>query len=88
MSKHRVLVLKVIAHQLTVTQAPDQYGMSRRKLHRLLARYRQAGIDVVNTLGTGEILSEQHTDATRGYWRNQLKPADRWPKKRPMSRDT
>lgn len=68
MSKHRVVVLKIIARQLTVTQAAAQYGMSRRQLHRLLARYRQDGIDAVepqsrrprsNSAATSEIVRDQ-----------------------------
>lgn len=47
MSKHRVVVLKIIAKQLTVTEAAEQYGLSRRQLHRLLARYRDEGLDAV-----------------------------------------
>src|SRR5690554_4667719 len=47
MSKHRVVILKIVANQLTVTEAAAQYGISRRHLHRLLARYRQEGIDAV-----------------------------------------
>lgn len=48
MSKHRVVVLKIIAGQLTVTEAAVQYGISRRHLHRLLARYRQGGLEAVD----------------------------------------
>lgn len=48
MSKHRVVVLKVIAKQLSVTEAAEQYGISRRQLHRLLARYRDEGLDAVD----------------------------------------
>lgn len=48
MSKHRVVVLKVIANQLTVAEAAVQYGLSRRQLHRLLARYREGGIEAVD----------------------------------------
>lgn len=48
MSKHRVVVLKVVAGQLTVTEAAEQYGLSRRQLQRLLARYRQGGLDAVD----------------------------------------
>ncbi|HAS32265.1 MAG: IS481 family transposase [Microbacterium sp.] len=44
-SKHRVVVLKIVAGQLSVTDAAQQYGISRRHLHRLLARYRQQGLD-------------------------------------------
>jgi len=45
MSKHRVVVLKIVAKQLTVAQAAAEYGISRRQLHRLLARYRLDGSD-------------------------------------------
>ncbi|SDG89122.1 IS481 family transposase [Microbacterium pygmaeum] len=48
MSKHRVVVLKIVAGQLTVTEAAEQYGLSRRQLHRLLARYREHGLDAVD----------------------------------------
>ena len=47
MSKHRVVVLKIVAHQLTVAEAAAQYGISRRHLHRLLARYRDGGLQAV-----------------------------------------
>ena len=47
MSRARVAVLKVIAHQLSVTQAAAEYGFSRRHLHRLLARYKTGGLDAV-----------------------------------------
>ncbi|WP_251449778.1 IS481 family transposase [Microbacterium sp. Marseille-Q6648] len=42
------MVLKIIANQLTVTEAAVQYGLSRRQLHRLLARYREGGIEAVD----------------------------------------
>ena len=45
MSKYRVTVLKVVSAQLSVTAAAAQSGISRGHLHRLLARYREAGID-------------------------------------------
>lgn len=48
MSKHRVVVLKVVAGQLSVTEAAQQYGISRRQLQRLLARFREGGIDAVD----------------------------------------
>ena len=48
MSKARVAVLKVVSKQLSVTQAAAEYGYSRRHLQRLLARYRQDGIDAVD----------------------------------------
>ncbi len=44
MSKHRVVVLKVVAQQLSVTAAAAQYGLSRGHLHRLLRRYREDGL--------------------------------------------
>jgi transposase InsO family protein len=47
MSKHRVIVLKIIAKQLTVTEAAVEYGLSRRHIHRLLARYKNEGLDAV-----------------------------------------
>jgi len=47
MSRARVAVLKVISKELTVTAAADRYGYSRQHLHRLLARYRDGGIDAV-----------------------------------------
>jgi len=45
MSKHRVAVLKVVTAQLSVTAAAAQSGISRGHLHRLLARYREGGLD-------------------------------------------
>ena len=48
MSKHRVVVLKIVAQQLTVTEAAERYGISRRQLQRLLARYRDGGIEAVD----------------------------------------
>jgi len=47
MSKARVAVLKVVSKELSVTTAAEQYGFSRRHLHRLLARYREGGLDAV-----------------------------------------
>jgi transposase InsO family protein len=47
MSRARVAVLKVTTHQLSVTRAAAEYGYSRRQLHRLLARYREGGLDAV-----------------------------------------
>lgn len=43
-SKHRVVVLKIVAGQLSVTEAAVEFGISRRHLHRLLARYREEGL--------------------------------------------
>jgi transposase InsO family protein len=39
--------MQVVSQQLTVTQAAQEYGYSRRHLHRLLARYRDDGLDAV-----------------------------------------
>ncbi|KHK94782.1 transposase, partial [Microbacterium mangrovi] len=36
--------MKVVAGELTVTEAAERYGISRRHLHRLLARYRDEGL--------------------------------------------
>ena len=47
MSKHRVIVLKIIATQLTVADAATEYGLSRRQIYRLLARYKNQGLDAV-----------------------------------------
>ncbi|WP_422785369.1 helix-turn-helix domain-containing protein [Ruicaihuangia caeni] len=41
------MVLKIVAGQLTVADAAVEYGISRRHLHRLLARYREGGLDAV-----------------------------------------
>jgi transposase InsO family protein len=47
MSKYRVVVLKIVAKQLSTTEAAAEYGISRRHLHRLLARYREGGLDAL-----------------------------------------
>jgi transposase InsO family protein len=47
MSRARVAVLQVVSHQLSVTAAAAEYGISRRHLHRLLARYRDGGLDAL-----------------------------------------
>jgi transposase InsO family protein len=47
MSRARVAVLQVVSQQLTVTAAAAEYGISRRHLHRLLARYREGGLDAL-----------------------------------------
>jgi transposase InsO family protein len=41
------VILKIVAKQLTVTEAAAEYGMSRQHLHKLLARYREGGLDAV-----------------------------------------
>lgn len=47
MSRARVAVLQIVSKQLTVTAAAAEYGYSRRHLHRLLARYREGGLDAL-----------------------------------------
>jgi transposase InsO family protein len=47
MSKARVAVLKVVSKQATVGEAAASVGLSRRQLHRLLARYREGGLDAL-----------------------------------------
>jgi transposase InsO family protein len=47
MSRARVAVLQVVSKQLTVTAAAAEHGYSRRHLHRLLARYREGGLDAL-----------------------------------------
>jgi transposase InsO family protein len=47
MSRTRVAVLQVVSNQLSVTAAAAEYGISRRHLHRLLARYRDAGLEAL-----------------------------------------
>jgi transposase InsO family protein len=47
MSRARVAVLQVVSKQLSVTDAAAEYGISRRHLHRLLARYRERGLDAL-----------------------------------------
>jgi transposase len=47
MSRARVAVLKVACGESSVTDAAAEYGLSHRHLHRLLARYRQGGLDAL-----------------------------------------
>jgi transposase InsO family protein len=47
MSRARVAVLQVVSQQLSVTAAAAEYGFSRRHLHRLLAAYREGGLDAL-----------------------------------------
>jgi transposase InsO family protein len=46
-SRARVAVLQIVSKQLSVTEAAAQHGFSRRHLHRLLARYRDGGLDAL-----------------------------------------
>jgi transposase InsO family protein len=47
MSKARVVVLEVTSGHLTVTAAAHTYRLSRQHIYRLLARYREGGLDAV-----------------------------------------
>jgi transposase InsO family protein len=47
MSRARVAVLQVVSKQLTVTAAAAESGISRRHLQRLLARYREGGLEAL-----------------------------------------
>ncbi len=42
-----MIIARILTQQLTITQAATEYGISRRQLHRLLARARADGIDAV-----------------------------------------
>jgi transposase InsO family protein len=47
MSRARVAVLQVVSKQLSATEAAAEYGFSRRQLQRLLARYREGGLEAL-----------------------------------------
>src|SRR4051794_35696246 len=47
MSRAHVAVLKVVSNESSVTDAAAEYGLSRRHLHRLLARYREGGLEAL-----------------------------------------
>ena len=47
MFRARVAVLQVLSEQLSVTEAAAKHGLSRRHLQRLLARYRDGGLDAL-----------------------------------------
>ena len=64
MSKHRVIVLKIVAGEISVTNAATQYGISRRHLHRLLARYREDGLDGIEPRSRAPLTSP-HTVTDR-----------------------
>lgn len=63
MSRARVVVLQVVSNQMSVTQAAAEYGYSRRHLHRLLARYRQGGLDALEQRSRRPKSSPQTTPA-------------------------
>lgn len=58
-SKHRVVVLKIVAGELSVTAAAAEYGMSRQYLHKLLARYRDEGLDGLDPRSRAPLTSPQ-----------------------------
>jgi transposase InsO family protein len=62
MSRARVAVLKVISKELSVTDAAAQYGYSRQHLHRLVARYREGGLDAVEPRSRRPKSSPQATE--------------------------
>ncbi len=47
MSRARVAVLQAVSKQLSVTAAAAEYGFSRRLVQRLVARYREGGLDAL-----------------------------------------
>ncbi len=47
MSRARVAVLQIVSKHLSVTEAAAEHGFSRRHLQRLLARYRDGGLDAL-----------------------------------------
>jgi transposase InsO family protein len=61
MSKHQIAVLKVVSAQLSVTAAAAQCGISRGHLHRLLARYREGGLEAVEPRSRRPNASPQRT---------------------------
>lgn len=48
MPKARVVVLEVTSGRLSVTAAARVYGLSRQHIYRLVARYRQGGLEAVD----------------------------------------
>jgi transposase InsO family protein len=63
MSRARVAVLKVISRELSVTAAAAEYGYSRQHLHRLVARYKEGGLDAVEPRSRKPKSSPQATEA-------------------------
>ena len=61
MSKHQVAVLKVVSAQLSVMAAAASCGISRGHLHRLLARYREGGLEAVEPRSRRPNASPQRT---------------------------
>lgn len=56
-------------------------GISCRHTGKRILPITDETIEAVINLETGEILSEQHIEPARSYWRNQLTPPGRWPQK-------
>lgn len=65
---------KIVAQQLTVTQAAAEYGISRMQLYRLLNRYREGGLDALeprsrrpamNPRATGETVRDRIIELRR-----------------------
>lgn len=48
MPKHHVIITRILTNQLTINEASTTYNISRRQLHRLLARARLEGINAVS----------------------------------------
>ncbi len=66
MAKHRVVVLKIVAGELSVTEAAARYGMSRQYLHKLLTRYREEGLEGLEPRSRAPLTSPQRvTDRVR-----------------------
>jgi len=67
MSRARVAVLQVVAGQLSVTESAAKHGFSRRHLHRLLAVYREDGLDALEPRSRRPITNPARTsEAVRG----------------------
>ena len=47
MSRARVAVLKAVSTQASITEVAAEFGISRRQLTRLIAAYRQGGLDAL-----------------------------------------
>jgi transposase InsO family protein len=61
MSKHRVVVLKVVSRELSATAAAAAYGMNRQHLQRLLRRYREGGLEALDPRSRRPRTSPQRT---------------------------
>ena len=61
MSKYQVVVLKIVAGELTVTEAAAAYGVSRQYLHKLLNRFREEGLDGLQPRSRAPLSHPQQT---------------------------